>query len=108
MVSDSMLKKYFTTNQDGNRFRVSPKLVANIKFARLNLMHDFPFKGRFDCIFCRNVMIYFDRPTQGQLVNKFSSFLNPGGYLMIGHSESLTNVEHDLVYVQPSLYRKKG
>ncbi|MCD6430979.1 MAG: hypothetical protein J7L57_07155 [Deltaproteobacteria bacterium] len=53
-------------------------------------------------------MIYFDRQTQGQLVNKFSSFLNPGGYLMIGHSESLTNVKHDLVYVQPSLYREKS
>ena len=107
-VSDSMLRKYFTRSRDGSRFRVHEKLVSEIKFARLNLMHEFPFKGSFDCIFCRNVMIYFDRKTQGQLVNKFSSFLNPGGYLMIGHSESLTNVEHDLVYVQPSLYRKKG
>ena len=107
-VSGALLKKYFSGNRDGSRFRVHEKLASYIKFARLNLMHDFPFKNRFDCIFCRNVMIYFDRQTQGQLVNKFSSFLNPGGYLMIGHSESLTNVKHDLVYVQPSLYRKKS
>lgn len=107
-VSASLLKKYFTHNRDGSRSRVNDKLISNIKFSRLNLMHDFPFKGSFDCIFCRNVMIYFDRPTQEQLVNKFSYFLNPGGYLMIGHSESLTNVKHDLEYVQPSLYRKKG
>ncbi len=107
-VSGSLLKKYFTSSRDGSRFKVNDGLASYIKFARLNLMHDFPFKNRFDCIFCRNVMIYFDRQTQGQLVNKFSSFLNPGGYLMIGHSESLTNVKHDLVYVQPSLYRKKG
>ena len=107
-VSGVLLKKYFIGSRDGSRFRVHEKLASYIKFARLNLMHTFPFKGSFDCIFCRNVMIYFDRQTQGQLVNKFSSFLNPGGYLMIGHSESLTNVSHDLVYVQPSLYRKKG
>ena len=107
-VSGVLLKKYFSSSRDGSRFKVHEKLASYIKFARLNLMHDFPFKNRFDCIFCRNVMIYFDRQTQGQLVNKFSSFLNPGGYLMIGHSESLTNVNHDLVYVQPSLYRKKG
>ena len=107
-VSGVLLKKYFTGSRDGRCFRVREKLISDIKFARLNLMHDFPFKGRFDSIFCRNVMIYFDRPTQEQLVNKFSSFLNPGGYLMIGHSESLTNVSHDLIYVQPSLYRKKG
>ncbi|MBN2808704.1 MAG: protein-glutamate O-methyltransferase [Deltaproteobacteria bacterium] len=107
-VSGNMLRKYFTGSRDGSRFKVDDKLAAYIKFARLNLMHAFPFKGHFDCIFCRNVMIYFDRPTQAELVNKFSAFLNPGGYLMIGHSESLTNVEHNLIYVQPSLYRKKG
>ncbi len=107
-VSGVLMKKYFTGSRDGSRFRVHEKLASYIKFSHLNLMHDFPFKGTFDCIFCRNVMIYFDRQTQGQLVRKFSSFLNPGGYLMIGHSESLTNVKHDLVYVQPSLYRKKG
>lgn len=107
-VSGALLKKYFSGSRDGARFKVNEKLALYIKFARLNLMHAFPFKGKFDCIFCRNVMIYFDRQIQGQLVNKFSSFLNPGGYLMIGHSESLTNVNHDLLYVQPSLYRKKS
>ncbi|HDS15373.1 MAG TPA: chemotaxis protein CheR [Proteobacteria bacterium] len=107
-VSASLLKKYFTAGRDGRRYRVDAKLTALIKFTRLNLMLDFPFKGRFDCIFCRNVMIYFDRSTQADLVRKFSFFLKPGGCLMIGHSESLTNIKHDLLYIQPSLYRKKS
>ena len=107
-VSEALRRKYFTSAGGGDQYCVNQQLTEYIKFARLNLMHDFPFKGQFDCIFCRNVMIYFDRPTQEKLVQKFSRFLRPGGYLMIGHSESLTSVKHDLDYVQPSLYTKRS
>ena len=58
----------------------------------------------FDAIFCRNVMIYFDKPTQEQLVGRFYELLAPGGYLFIGHSESLTGVSHLFRYVQPAVY----
>ncbi len=87
--------------------QVVPELRRKIKFARFNLMSPrFPFKNGFDVIFCRNVMIYFDKKTQQTLVNKYAQHLNPGGYLMIGHSESLSGVEHPLTYVQPTVYRK--
>jgi chemotaxis protein methyltransferase CheR len=77
-----------------------------VRFARLNLMGPWPMRGPFDAIFCRNVMIYFTRDTQQQLVDRFSSLLAPGGWLFVGHSESLTALEHSLRYVQPAVYRK--
>ena len=87
--------------------QVTPELMGTITFTRFNLMMPtFPFRHGFDVIFCRNVMIYFDRPTQKTLVNKFAQHLRPGGYLMIGHSESLNNVGHSLAYVEPTVYRK--
>jgi chemotaxis protein methyltransferase CheR len=62
----------------------------------------------FPAVFCRNVMIYFDKPTQGAVVRRLASVLDPGGYLFIGHSESLAALEHGLEYVEPALYRKPG
>jgi chemotaxis protein methyltransferase CheR len=94
--------------QDGQAvLQVTPELRRLVTFARFNLMSpSFPFRHRFDVIFCRNVMIYFDRPTQQSLVNKFVSHLQDGGYFMIGHSESLSGTEHPLSYVEPTVYRK--
>ena len=66
----------------------------------------FPFRNGFDVVFCRNVMIYFDRPTQQTLVGKLSKVLSPGGYLLIGHSESLNSISHALRYVMPTVYQK--
>ncbi len=94
--------------QDGQAvLQVTPELRRLVTFARFNLMSpSFPFRHCFDVIFCRNVMIYFDRPTQQSLVNKFVSHLQEGGYFMIGHSESLSGTEHPLSYVEPTVYRK--
>ncbi len=80
---------------------------ALVHFAHLNLMQDWPMRRPFDAIFCRNVMIYFDRPTQERLVQRFESLLRPGGYLFVGHSESLNALEHGLTYVQPAVYRRR-
>ena len=85
---------------------VKPNLRQMVKFARLNLLEPFPFRGRFEVIFCRNVMIYFDQSTRERLVNKFHQFLTPGGYLFIGHSENLTGLNHQFTYVDPAVYRK--
>ncbi|MHB0948216.1 MAG: CheR family methyltransferase [Gemmatimonadaceae bacterium] len=79
---------------------------ALVRFAHLNLMQEWPMRRPFDAIFCRNVMIYFDRPTQERLVQRFESLLRPGGYLFVGHSESLNALDHGLTYVQPAVYRR--
>lgn len=68
----------------------------------------FPFRQGFDFIFCRNVMIYFDRPTQEGLVARFTAHLRPDGHLIIGHSESLNSIQHPLEYVRPTIYRKRS
>lgn len=87
--------------------QVVPELRRVVRFARFNLMEPtFPFRYGFHVIFCRNVMIYFDRPTQQALVQKFTAQLVRGGHFLIGHSESLSNVQHTLTYVEPTVYRK--
>jgi chemotaxis protein methyltransferase CheR len=104
-----MIKTYFQKGigpQQGN-YRVRPELCAHLAFHQLNLLEgDSPLNEQFHVIFCRNVMIYFDRPTQEELVNRLSRRLLPGGYLLVGHSESLTGIRHTLQLVQPATYRR--
>ena len=93
-------------NQPGGSVSATPLLRSVVKFASLNLMDHWPMRGPFDAIFCRNVMIYFDKQTQQRLVERFSDLLRPGGHLFVGHSESLTGTSHQLRYVQPAVYVK--
>jgi chemotaxis protein methyltransferase CheR len=86
--------------------RVKPEVRQIVNFFRFNLMDQAPFRAELDIIFCRNVMIYFEKETQVKLVNKFYDCLRPGGYLFIGHSESLCNHRHQFSYVKPTIYRK--
>jgi len=89
------------------KLKVRPNLAEMIAFRRINLMDPtFPIRTPLDVIFCRNVMIYFDRPTQATLMGKFFRYLRPGGYLFIGHSESLQWIEHQFTYVKPTIYQK--
>jgi chemotaxis protein methyltransferase CheR len=84
------------------------KIRNEIIYRKFNLMDDtFPFKKKFHVIFCRNVMIYFDNNTKTELVNKFYELTEPGGYLFIGHSESLNREQTSYRYVQPAVYRKE-
>ena len=87
-------------------FKVKQEVRKNISFQRLNLREKFYFNTPFDIIFCRNVMIYFDNPTKEALIEKLSQNLSDGGYLFIGHAESLAGIKHHLKYIQPSVYRK--
>jgi len=86
--------------------RVKDTARRLVSFARLNLMEPWPMRGPFDVIFCRNVMIYFDRPTQERLVERMRMLLAPGGYLFIGHAESLNELKHGYSYLQPATYRR--
>jgi chemotaxis protein methyltransferase CheR len=79
-----------------------------VEFEKFNLLGDCSSYGPFHVIFCRNVMIYFDKKTQETVVNKLATRLLPGGYLMVGHSESLSGVQHPLNYVMPATYQKAG
>jgi chemotaxis protein methyltransferase CheR len=84
------------------------KIRNEIIYRKFNLMEDlFPFKKKFHVIFCRNVMIYFDNKTKIELVNKFYEITEPGGYLFIGHSESLNRESTKYKYVLPAVYRKE-
>ena len=104
----ALLARYFvcTKERQGVAYQVAESVRRLIHFTRLNLMEPWPVHGPFDVIFCRNVMIYFDKPTQAGLVERFWELLAPGGTLLIGHSESLTGVRHRFNYVRPTIYRK--
>jgi chemotaxis protein methyltransferase CheR len=107
-VSPLLISKYFTCVEINpvRRYQVIEPLRSHVHFARLNLKGEWPMSGYFDVIFCRNVMIYFDKPAQEQLVNRFWKLLKPGGHLFVGHSESLVGLPHKLRYVQPAIYVK--
>lgn len=104
----SFLSKYFDRLGDRARpwYAVKPSVRKLVSFARLNLMEDWPMKGPFDVIFCRNVMIYFDKPTQDKLIERFWRLLAHKGWLLMGHSESLTGNRERFRYIQPATYQK--
>ncbi len=107
-----LLARYFQRNQNRDKplFRVKEPLRRMVTFRRLNFMDMMeappPFKGPFDVIFCRNVMIYFDVPTRQRLIDCYTDLLKPGGLFCTGRAESLTGLEHKLKIVEPSAYVK--
>jgi len=109
-VPPALRAKYFArrpgTGAGQESYAVGDAVRRLVRFNYLNLMQRWPFTGRFDFIFCRNVMIYFDKPTQERLVNRYHDILAPGGLLFTGHSESLTGVNHKFKYVQPTIYAR--
>jgi chemotaxis protein methyltransferase CheR len=107
-VPPALRQRYFDAEGDrhSQTYRIADRLRQKVRFARLNLMGSWPMRGPFDVIFCRNVMIYFDKPTQSRLVGRFHEMLAPGGTLFVGHSESLAGVSHSFTYVQPTIYQK--
>jgi chemotaxis protein methyltransferase CheR len=107
-VPGSLKRRYFVSSVRQQEIVYNPiDAVRNVvQFAYLNLMEPWPFNGPFDFIFCRNVMIYFDKRTQQRLVNRFYEVLENGGTLFIGHAESLAGISHKFRYVRPTIYVK--
>ena len=104
VVPDACRKTYFKEQEDG-RFRVIDKLKDMILFKHLNLMEfPYPFKNRFDVVFCRNVMIYFDAASRIEAVANIADVMHAGSYLFIGHSESLGRQSTMLQYIKPAVY----
>ncbi|MCG8570628.1 MAG: protein-glutamate O-methyltransferase CheR [Spirochaetes bacterium] len=105
-VPDRLLKNYFTP-LDNDAYQVNQKIKEMVTIRRLNLMSaKFPFHESFDIIFCRNVMIYFDDESRKKLIQQYYQHTREGGYLIIGHSESLHRRTTLYQYIQPSIYRK--
>jgi chemotaxis protein methyltransferase CheR len=107
-VAPDLLRRYLLKGSGSweGWYRVKEAVRERIEFRRLNLMEPFHHQRRFHAIFCRNVMIYFNKSTQAALVNRFAPCLEPGGYLLIGHSETLSGLQHPYEYVRPAVYRK--
>lgn len=102
----NLRNKYFTPVDNGH-LAVKEQVKKEVTYRRFNLMNThFPFKNPFQIIFCRNVMIYFDQPTRDALVARFHKFTEPGGYLFIGHSETLGRTQTLYRYLEPALYQK--
>lgn len=104
-VPPSWKQKYFTKRSDGF-YDLNPAVRKEVVFRPFNLMENFQYKKPYDLIFCRNVMIYFDQDTKNKLIDKFYNALTPGGYLFIGHSESVQRDKTNFNYIQPSIYQK--
>jgi len=108
-VPPGFKKKYLLRSKDRTKqtVRIKPEIRKKIKFHRLNLMNsDFGLSHKMDILFCRNVIIYFDKPTTEKLIAKLCNNLAPGGYLFMGHSELLDVNRYPLVPVAPTIYQK--
>ncbi len=108
-VAPELRRKYFMRSRDrsSNLLRVVPELRQLVEFRRINFKDaDYGISEKPDAIFCRNVIIYFDRPTQEQILQRLSNHLAPGGYCFVGHSETLHGMDLPLQPVGPALYRR--
>lgn len=109
-VSDERRQRWFVAGvgERTGQVRVKPELQTMITFRTLNLMGDWPMHGPFDVIFCRNVMIYFDQHTRERLLMRYAQLLTDGGYLCLGHSESIHMQHTQFRLVGRTIYRKAG
>ena len=107
-LPENWRKKYFKA-YDNDHYIILDEVKKNITYRKFNLMSDqFPFKKPLQVIFCRNVMIYFDNETRVKLVEKYYNATAEGGYLFIGHSESLNHTNTKYKYIMPAIYRKEA
>jgi len=108
-VSDARRKRWFLRGEgsfDGFA-QVHPRLRELVTIQPLNLLHDWPMQGKFDAIFCRNVVIYFDKPTKQRLFSRYAGMLDSRGYLFLGHSESMYGLSEDFDLIGRTVYRKR-
>ena len=109
-LSSDLVRRHFLLGKGNHRelVKIKPHIANMAVFRRINLMDDrYPIKSLLDVIFCRNVMIYFDRETQAKVLARLFRYLKPGGYLFIGHSETMQGISDAFHYVAPTIYRKE-
>ncbi|MEG3758155.1 protein-glutamate O-methyltransferase CheR [Pseudoalteromonas carrageenovora] len=105
-LDDALLKRWFLKSKDGESYKVKPKLQQLIAFKRLNLLQDWPMKGPFDLILCRNVVIYFDKDTKDLLFKRYAKILAPHGHLFLGHSETMSKEHIEFKNLGKTMYQK--
>lgn len=99
-------QKSYCHTENKRQFRIDDRIRRDIRFVKHNLMERPPYPEKFDIIFCRNVMIYFDKDVRARLLSRLEAALNPGGYLFVGHAELLSQNETGLELAYPAVYRK--
>jgi chemotaxis protein methyltransferase CheR len=107
-IGPQRLARFFQERRgrEGPSYEVTPELSSLITFKQLNLMHPLPMKGPLDAIFCRNVVIYFDKDTQRELFSRVAHLQRPGDLLFLGHSESLFKVSESYTPIGKTVYRR--
>ena len=108
-IPDDLKKKYLLQSRKREKclIRIAPELRESVRFQKLNIIdNDFRMNEQMDIIFCRNVVIYFDKTTQDIVLNRFYQQLNPGGYIFMGHSETLHGFNINFIQIEPTIYRK--
>lgn len=106
-IPESWKRHFFKSFDGGSTYKVTDELKKEVLFRKFNLMDTFPFRKKMHTVFLRNVMIYFDEKTKRQLVQQVYDFLEPGGYLFIGTTETLDRGSTPFEIIQPSIFRKK-
>ncbi len=109
-IDPLLRKKYLLRGKRAKEglYRITPGLRTHVRFRQLNFMDgDFGFREKIDIIFCRNVVIYFDKSTQERLLNHFCRYLHPDGYIFMGHSETILGMDVPLVGVAPTVYKMR-
>jgi chemotaxis protein methyltransferase CheR len=107
-IPHDLRRRFLLQSKDRQRglVRIVPELRSKVRFARVNLLEELAVDGPFDVIFCRNVFIYFDRATQVDILHRFCARLVMGGFVFLGHSDSITGLEVPLTQVAPTIYQK--
>jgi chemotaxis protein methyltransferase CheR len=109
-VSMARRQRYLMRARDAtrNEVRIKPQLRGKLSFARLNLMDEaYPIETDLDIIFCRNILIYFDKATQAKVLTRLCNHLSPGGYLLLGHSESIVGIDLPVVQIANTVFQKR-
>lgn len=106
-LPDNWKRRYMKSVGNGGEYEITQEIKDEVIFRQLNLMNDFPFKRKMHIVFLRNVMIYFDKETKRDLINRVYDIMEPGGYLFIGRTEAIDRNHTDFKLVQPSIFRKE-
>lgn len=107
-VPEKWKKQFFLPLAGGTQYQVKPEWKKQVIFRKFNLMDSFPFKKKMHFVFLRNVLIYFDAPTKKEILRKVYEFMEPGGYLFIGLTETLDRGMTQFNMIKPSIFRKEG